>query len=318
MTLRNAMLSIVLAFVGAAQAAEARVSNQLDLGCNAIVAASAAGAENLRSLMVNRFSLHGRPIHVESLEEMRPLFSDISLIDETTEQWPSDIPDDQTSWFLASAAVVLVAKQHHLLIFRDWQPVWSLWLERPHYGCDFKWHRHETISIKSEPTEICHLVSTGRLRPIAVGPSADQKDIIETPIFNAAGASVIGTVQADFMNDGHATELSLLEAVEGHYGLKYNYLALLNSDAHPADHSTRSAVLDALQGKAPFKTPDAQFRFLMFGDRTYLEIHDGGGPAGKPFHIVRTVQDHQIRTVCEFSVTTTVTGRAATRGTLKK
>ena len=257
-------------------------ATQGDDACVTIQAAADDSADRLRALGVrDGFMLGGR----------RVLPAPQGLQDAETGAWPRAVPDLAAELKRhpgAAPAVVEAAGQHHLLLARDGVPEWSIWLEHPSLGCDFRRRRTEVLVQAPQAARgLCARLLRGqpvpaqRLRP-------------------ATDAGVAGWFHVDFANTGQPVDVAWLEEAPG------RRLALSAAGGASAATGPQATLLSALDPGLADK--DGRYAFLTWAGRIYLDARDGDR------HVVRTIDAGRVETACMFATRVETTPMLVERG----
>lgn len=276
-----------------------------NLACHSLQEAANESPAKLRSLIVSGgFQVNGVHMHDEPMRNARAPFPEIYLVDEETGEWPTSVRDlqhDMERFPGGEANVVEVGGEHHVLIYADWKPRWSIWLEHPDLGCDFLRRSREFIADAQPPTELCKaLLRNARLSslPLHVPTERDSEVIVAESDNHLAPTWISGWYQVDFTNSNRKVDVARLSVQDGHYGVQYDYLALLTPDHRVVTKSHDATLLDKLDWGP---TVHARRAFVIWQGRTYLDLRATDDRTGEMTHIVRTVRSGQVQTTCQFS-----------------
>ena len=304
--LLTASLSLILVVprVTAATSEEDVLAARGSLACRALQEAANESPTRLRSLIVSGgFQVNGKRMHDEPMRNARAVFPEIYLVDEETGAWPASVPDlqhEMERFPLAEASVVDIGGEHHVLVHADGKPRWSLWLEHPDLGCNFLRRSREFIAHARPPMELCEALLHGtRLSssPLVAPTKQDAAVIVAESENHLNPTWISGWYKVDFTNSHRDVTVARLSMEDGHYGVQYDYLALLTSDHRVITNGEDATLLDKLDWGPVVQ---ARRAFVSWQGRTYLDLRATDVRTGDMTHIVRTVRAGQVQTTCEF------------------
>ena len=278
--------------------------------CAALQAAADESADRFRSMIVvGAFELGGRRVQAGFDADARVPYPHVVLADDQTGAWPQSVPDlepEMQRHPRADAAVMAVAGQHHVVVFANWQPQWTVWLEHPGLGCDFRHRRAEYIVHARPPRELCTKLLRGQPVPTQAMRRVVSDGALVEPsrVADSGGATVEGWFHADFANAHQPVDVAVLSATDGHCGVTRDYLELLAPDHKSPAAGSREQLLAELD---PGPLEGARHAFLTWGGKTFLDVRTSNDETGRAMHVVRSIDAGHVESVCEFGFHVTAT-----------